>query len=142
MAGERHQSCRFLPHPLVQCLILGVQKNAFYPLASMAPYDGWPTCTSKDCKCDFPLSCAEYSRTFMRIACHYLEGKDIHPVTPGEVSAGSAPLDASASDASSTTGEDSEEVRTVGSDRVRTLQCCSIMSARMHLPLVIDCRLM
>ncbi|BDA48584.1 Protein phosphatase PTC7 homolog [Coccomyxa sp. Obi] len=61
---------------------------------------------------------AEYSRTFMRIACHYLEGKDIHPVTPGEVSSGSAPLDASASDASSTTGEDSEEVRSVGSDRV------------------------
>ncbi|KAK9917857.1 hypothetical protein WJX75_008970 [Coccomyxa subellipsoidea] len=61
---------------------------------------------------------AEYSRTFMRIACHYLEGKDIHPVTPGEVSAGAAPLDASASDASSTTGEDSEEVRTVGSDQV------------------------
>ena len=61
----------------------------------------------------------------MRIACHYLEGKDIRPVTPGEVAAGSAPLDASASDASSTTGEDSDEVRTVGSDQVGMLTRCS-----------------
>lgn len=87
----------------------------------------WDDChsdiSSKYYGYDLFLKCAEYSRTFMRIACHYLEGKDIHPVTPGEVSAGSAPLDASASDASSTTGEDSEEVRSVGSDRVRILQC-------------------
>lgn len=69
----------------------------------------------------------------MRIACHYLEGKDIHPVTPGEVSAGAAPLDASASDASSTTGEDSEEVRTVGSDQVGMPATCSCMLWYPHL---------
>lgn len=61
---------------------------------------------------------AEYSRTFMRIACHYLEGKDIHPVSPSEVQLGAAPTDASASDASSTTGEDSEEVQSEGPERV------------------------
>ncbi len=76
----------------------------------------------------------------MRIACHYLEGKDIHPVTPGEVEAGSAPLDASASDASSTTGEDSEEVRTVGSDQVRTFYYLhTIFSPKDKVPVLTRC---
>jgi hypothetical protein len=61
---------------------------------------------------------AEYSRTFMRIACHYLEGKDIHPITPSELRLGIATADASSSDASSTTQEHSEEVQSEGPDRV------------------------
>ena len=51
---------------------------------------------------------AEYSRTFMRIACHYFEGKTIHPVTPGEIKEDSSSLRATDSDASSSAGTESD----------------------------------
>ena len=30
---------------------------------------------------------AEYARTFMRLACAYLEGKSVHPISPVELTA-------------------------------------------------------
>ena len=54
---------------------------------------------------------AEYSRTFMRIACHYFEGKTIHPVTPSEIKEDSSSLVATDSDASSSIGTQSEGVQ-------------------------------
>ena len=67
-----------------------------------------------------PCAGAEYSRTFMRLACHYLEAKSIHPIDPSEVPSGNgAPIEpAISSDASSATRTDSEEVQSVGPERV------------------------
>ena len=49
---------------------------------------------------------AEYSRTFMRLACHYLESKSIHPVDASELPVeGAAANGPVASDASSATME-------------------------------------
>ena len=39
----------------------------------------------------------------MRIACHYFEGKTIHPVTPTELKEESSQLSAKEADASSST---------------------------------------
>lgn len=44
----------------------------------------------------------------MRLACHYFEGKTIHPVTPSEIEEDSSSLVATESDASSSTDAESD----------------------------------
>ena len=74
---------------------------------------------------------AEYSRTFMRIACHYFEGKTIHPVTPSEIKEDSSSLVATDSDASSSAGTDSDGMQAEDpqkvwllTDAALPLPCC------------------
>jgi hypothetical protein len=56
----------------------------------------------------------------MRLACHYLESKSIHPVDASELpSANGAALEPATLDASSATRQDSEEVQSEGPERVR-----------------------
>ena len=75
---------------------------------------------------------AEYSRTFMRLACHYLESKSIHPVDASELPAGSgADSEPATSDASSATRTDSDEVQSVGPERVRARTLVTVPSCQV-----------
>ena len=47
----------------------------------------------------------------MRIACHYFEGKTIHPVTPTELKEESSPLLAKEADASSSTETTADDLQ-------------------------------
>ena len=55
----------------------------------------------------------------MRIACHYFEGKTIHPVTPTEIKDDSSSLKATDSDASSSGGTESDGMQAEDSQKVR-----------------------
>lgn len=68
-----------------------------------------------------PLNRAEYSRTFMRLACHYLESKSIHPVDAAELPSDGLATpgpDASGTSSSPATEADSEELQSLGPERV------------------------
>lgn len=54
----------------------------------------------------------------MRIACHYFEGKTIHPVTPSEVKEESSPLAAKDADASSSAGIESDGLQAEDPEKV------------------------
>lgn len=68
----------------------------------------------------------------MRIACHYFEGKTIHPVTPSEIKDDSSSLKATDSDASSSAGTESDGMQAENPQKVRLLLTVLQIARKPH----------
>ena len=93
LAGQRHQPRRWVSccHRLEpsRCMLwtpceVGDHSHAWQiPEFIMLRATHTPVCNPRR-----PSAPADYSRTFMRLACHYLESKSIHPIDASEVPSG------------------------------------------------------